>query len=80
MRATAGRKGPSARPTTSLAQAKPAALLTRGKQMVGIDQPSLVVSAYLLGCYSKVTYIIAGIMIRGLYLDKSKAPGSCIDQ
>lgn len=41
MSATAGRKGPSAKPTAKRARAKPAGDLTKGNRIVGIDQPSL---------------------------------------
>lgn len=80
MRATQAKKGPSAKPTAKRASAKPAGDLTRGKRIVGIDHPILAVSVGLAGCiimwYRGRTYMIAGMTIRGLYLDNSRAPGS----
>jgi hypothetical protein len=73
IRATAGRKGPSAKPTAKRAAAKPPGERTKGKRIVGMDQPSLT-SAKL----ETSTHIMTGMTMRGLYLARMREPGSWV--
>lgn len=77
IRATAGKNGPSARPTARRAQAKPAGDLTMGNRIVGIDQPSLSVS-YRRGMYTLCSHH-EGDDDTGLVLGQQERSGDLCD-